>query len=626
MTMLTENPAVPDEDTMDLDSIAESLSALARAGRVPTCAVDCGRLGGEFGPADVDFLSNDWLQKVLDVEPWLNLDPLPRDEGAATIARHLFQGVRESTETTEICFLVSSDGRVQLTAVGAEHLDNHLSKAAQHRAAFEELLEDGAPTSDASDHWQTRWSEDHTQARRQIGTINAKVDTWKIKAFKGNAEERLLDLDPSYQRDVVWSNSESQKLIESIARGIPLPSLILTHDPSTKKWQIVDGKQRLTSILRFMGYHPTAMAFAEKAEGGLELMHTNFRKFFKDNKLTPKDLRDQRLPFKFRNVTDKDDPLYPLSNRYYCEIKDAEVSIQGSKTTFKTVFESEASEFLIPVIIYKDTDLQDIHHVFGLYNKQGKKLNAEELRNAVFHHLHITRLLLVISGDRGDTEPARHELAPYLPANLAERCVSVGATLMEHHNFGVARFKRTKLLSWTCAILLHKPPTNGDAIITPSTAGHIDDMLRTIKDQRETHRLYQVGPLTDLARDLQDCILAHAESEDAWAPKFKNRKGVNARWDELPLVASFLGLLLVNAGDRLGQLPTNIARLREVTQGIQKLTKSQNRTQWIYIAQAATRIMDVFGVDEAVVDRQLEERYGYSCLPILRSLAKFTYN
>ena len=48
-------------------------------------------------------------------------------------------------------------------------------------------------------------------------------------------------------------------LIESILRGIPLPSIIILEQVDADRvtsYEVVDGKQRLTSILRFIGCHP----------------------------------------------------------------------------------------------------------------------------------------------------------------------------------------------------------------------------------------------------------------------------------------------------------------------------------------------------------------------------------
>ena len=50
-------------------------------------------------------------------------------------------------------------------------------------------------------------------------------------------------------------------------------------------------------------------------------------------------------------------------------------------------------------------------------------------------------------------------------------------------------------------------------------------------------------------------------------------------------------------------------------------TKTQNKTQWEYIAKVCVRILEALKIDENAAHIALEKRYGYSCLEVLRSLA-----
>lgn len=60
-----------------------------------------------------------------------------------------------------------------------------------------------------------------------------------------------LDLRPSYQRDYVWDKKTASKLIESLLLNIPLPTMFF-HEKSQGHLEVVDGKQRLTSIWCYM--------------------------------------------------------------------------------------------------------------------------------------------------------------------------------------------------------------------------------------------------------------------------------------------------------------------------------------------------------------------------------------
>ncbi|EJD48918.1 hypothetical protein AURDEDRAFT_112676 [Auricularia subglabra TFB-10046 SS5] len=64
-----------------------------------------------------------------------------------------------------------------------------------------------------------------------------------------------LDLDPEYQRDVVWQDSDQCALIDSLLRNYYVPPVILAkrvQEDGGPVWTCIDGKQRLTSIQRFM--------------------------------------------------------------------------------------------------------------------------------------------------------------------------------------------------------------------------------------------------------------------------------------------------------------------------------------------------------------------------------------
>ena len=71
-------------------------------------------------------------------------------------------------------------------------------------------------------------------------------------------------------------------LIESILRGIPLPSIILARGSGNQRFQIVDGKQRLTAILRFMGAHPEGLQNA-KSMVDYASFEINFAQFARRN-------------------------------------------------------------------------------------------------------------------------------------------------------------------------------------------------------------------------------------------------------------------------------------------------------------------------------------------------------
>jgi hypothetical protein len=69
--------------------------------------------------------------------------------------------------------------------------------------------------------------------------------------FKG----RRLNLDPGFQRKSVWTLSDRQRLIQSVVGGYPVPSIFFYRRELSGRpvYDVIDGKQRLETILMFMG-------------------------------------------------------------------------------------------------------------------------------------------------------------------------------------------------------------------------------------------------------------------------------------------------------------------------------------------------------------------------------------
>jgi hypothetical protein len=68
-------------------------------------------------------------------------------------------------------------------------------------------------------------------------------------------EDGQLNLEPGFQRQSVWNERDRAKLIESILRNYPLPAIFLYRNQKDGQiiYDVIDGKQRLESILMFIG-------------------------------------------------------------------------------------------------------------------------------------------------------------------------------------------------------------------------------------------------------------------------------------------------------------------------------------------------------------------------------------
>lgn len=67
--------------------------------------------------------------------------------------------------------------------------------------------------------------------------------------------EGVLIIRPEFQRLFRWSAEQKSRLVESILLGIPLPSIFVSQSLDGK-WELVDGLQRVSTILELQGLLP----------------------------------------------------------------------------------------------------------------------------------------------------------------------------------------------------------------------------------------------------------------------------------------------------------------------------------------------------------------------------------
>lgn len=65
-------------------------------------------------------------------------------------------------------------------------------------------------------------------------------------------EEGILDIHPEFQRDFVWKPADQTRFIDSLIKRLPIPSMCFALDYKTDKWIVIDGLQRMSTIVRFL--------------------------------------------------------------------------------------------------------------------------------------------------------------------------------------------------------------------------------------------------------------------------------------------------------------------------------------------------------------------------------------
>lgn len=81
-------------------------------------------------------------------------------------------------------------------------------------------------------------------------TVKFMVTDYTIEFLAGKVRDEEYYV-PNYQRELVWNEEVQSRFIESILMGLPIPFIFLWQSPDGRL-EIVDGSQRLRTIVRFM--------------------------------------------------------------------------------------------------------------------------------------------------------------------------------------------------------------------------------------------------------------------------------------------------------------------------------------------------------------------------------------
>jgi hypothetical protein len=609
---------LPEEDSRAQlhDRVAELLAEISDAADSPQGV----QVGAQFSMNDVDFDSDAWMNRLADVQGWLRFsEDLPTADPTVFVMRLAAElGFENPTEGVE-----ATDGVPRLTEGALERLSERAEFAARRRQNFLADLEaDGGNMASATAAWSEAWEaeEDATEIVTPE-PVTARADVWPISQLAG----RKLNLAPTYQRGDVWRTGDRQALIESILRGIPLPSVILLRTGASTPHEVVDGKQRLTAILRFVGKHPTALAKVAEAhklhpEAGLiGLFSDDYPKFrvmwrkAMGYPLTAKLEDEFYFPFKLRNDANGalvGPDLEPLRGRYFTQIRDNIINVADEGVTIRDLFEAVVA-YKVPVIEYTKASQRQIHEVFKLYNKQGMHLNAEEIRNAIYHDVELTRAILVAAGDASSSNSIA-EVAPSLAT--VPGIHDLGKTLADY-GFGEARYRRTKVLGSIVAVLVKD--THGKLL--PSTARHTDLLLEQVQ-QLESHPLREPSRIADLFGLIAAAADLHASHDELWPDRFRG-DGKTSKWQDLQLVGSLVGIAVACAGapgDIEERIEASAEAIREAALNEWKRPKkTQTRTQWDYIAQVTRGVVERLEVDMSAASDTIRARFGSSGLESL---------
>ena len=144
-----------------------------------------------------------------------------------------------------------------------------------------------------------------------------------------------LQIQPDFQRNFVWKPVVQTCFIDSLVKGLPIPSIFIALDTSTGKRLVIDGLQRISTIVRF---------------------------FEEDT------WRLNRLPDIDDNISGKS--IRVIQRRFpklFQRIENATIPV----TTIKGDFSIQSS-------------MDNLFNIFHRLNTGGQKLNNQEIRNCIY--------------------------------------------------------------------------------------------------------------------------------------------------------------------------------------------------------------------------------------------------
>ncbi|MGO3439412.1 MAG: DUF262 domain-containing protein [Serratia liquefaciens] len=176
-------------------------------------------------------------------------------------------------------------------------------------------------------------------SKKQITSDGYEMSVGEIMNLYRDGE---LIIDPEYQRLFRWELSQKTRFIESLLLGIPIPP-IFVHQNEDGIWELIDGLQRVSTILEFSGL----------------LLNKDSGDTYPQTILTG----TQYLPSLANKVwDDTENPENEIGKILQLEIKRARIRVE---------------------ILKKESDPHAKYELFQRLNTGGTKLSEQEVRNCI---------------------------------------------------------------------------------------------------------------------------------------------------------------------------------------------------------------------------------------------------
>jgi hypothetical protein len=191
--------------------------------------------------------------------------------------------------------------------------------------------------------------------------LDPEIDSLYKKYKKGK-----LNIQPSYQREFIWDNAKSSRLIESALLKIPIPIIYLSEENDGSE-NVIDGQQRLTSFFSFIdGYFPDKKEF--KLSGLKVLVDLNGKKY---NQLS-EEIQDKIITYNVRVIQFKKESDHDLQFEIFSRLNTASVPLNAQELR-NCVYRGKFNE-----LIRELSEDKEFRYLLGL-EKAEKRMKDREL-------------------------------------------------------------------------------------------------------------------------------------------------------------------------------------------------------------------------------------------------------
>ncbi len=107
--------------------------------------------------------------------------------------------------------------------------------------------------------------EDRPYRKKEARKVQTQPYDYAVRSMMDMVVDGDLLLNPDYQRNYRWDDEKASRFVESLLLNIPVPVIYLSEEPDTT-FTVIDGQQRLSSLLRFIRPEEVETVFKDDIE------------------------------------------------------------------------------------------------------------------------------------------------------------------------------------------------------------------------------------------------------------------------------------------------------------------------------------------------------------------------